>query len=136
MSMKRMLGFWPDGEFVTTHVSVATEFLEENPDIVARFLEGHVKATEFVNDNPEAAKAVVNAEIERITKAALPQEVIDGAWEHLTFTFDPIASSLVKSADDAYALGFLEEEPDLDGIYALDNLNTVLAALGLPEVKV
>ena len=35
-------------------------------------------------------------------------------------TYDPIASSLKKSADDAFALGFLEKNPDLTTIYDLD----------------
>ena len=35
---------WPDGEFVTTHLIVRTEFLEKYPDTVAALLRGHVAA--------------------------------------------------------------------------------------------
>ncbi len=31
---------WPDGDFVTTHLIVATEFLEEHPDVVKRLDRG------------------------------------------------------------------------------------------------
>ena len=37
---------WPDGEYVTTHLIVATKFLEEHPDVVKQFLEGQVAANE------------------------------------------------------------------------------------------
>ena len=127
---------WPDGEFVTTHIIAETEFFEENPDVIERFLAAHLEVTNFVNDNPDEAKTIANAEIERLTTAALPQAVIDGAWSELTFTYDPIATSLVKSAEDAFALGFLgDDEPNLDNIYALDVLNGVLQGAGLDQVQ-
>ena len=61
--------------------------------------------------------------------------MIDAAWENIEITYDPIASSLVKSAEDAFELGYLEEEPDLNGIYALDILNAVLQDERLPPVE-
>ena len=42
---------WPEGQYVTTHIMVATKFLEEHPDVVKQFLEGQVAANEFVNAN-------------------------------------------------------------------------------------
>ncbi|PKN81186.1 MAG: sulfate ABC transporter substrate-binding protein [Chloroflexi bacterium HGW-Chloroflexi-9] len=125
---------WPNGDFVTTHVIVRTAFLEQHPDVVAAFLRGHLAALDFLNEDPERAKTVVNEGIAAIS-AALPQPVIDGAWEHLRFTYDPISSSLVKSAADAFALGYLQDEPDLDGIYALDLLNEILAGRGRAPVQ-
>jgi NitT/TauT family transport system substrate-binding protein len=124
---------WPDGEFVTTHLIVATEFLEEHPDTVKGLLEGHVAATAFANDDPEAAKAVVSAAIEELTGSAISSEILAAAWENLTFTVDPIASSLATSAEHASELGLLDNA-DLEGIYDLSILNEVLAEAGQPEV--
>jgi len=126
---------WPDGKYVTTHLIVSTDLLEERPDIVEGLVRATFATTEFINDNPDAAKTIVNAQIEEITGAALAQEVIDAAWENIEVTYDPVASSLVKSAEDAYELGYLEEEPDLDGIYALDILDRVLEDEGLPPIE-
>jgi len=120
---------WPDGLYVTTHLIVRTEFLEQNPGIVERFLEGYLAALEFVQQNPEEAQRITNDGIEAITGARLADETIAGAWQNLTFTWDPIASSLVKSKDDAVAAGLLDPV-DLTGIYALDILNRLLAAAG------
>jgi NitT/TauT family transport system substrate-binding protein len=127
---------WPDGRYVTTHVIVRTGFLEDHPDVVEDFLRGHVEATQWINANPEEAKELVNASIGEITSRPLSDATIDGAWANIQVTYDPVASSLFKSAEEAFDLGFLgNDEPDLTGIYALDPLNKVLAEKGLPAVS-
>jgi NitT/TauT family transport system substrate-binding protein len=125
---------WPGGDFVTTHLIVRAKYLEDHPSVVQRLVQAHVEVTEYIQANPAEAKALLNRSIEKATSAALPVKVIDGAWENQKVTHDPIASSLKKSADDAFALGFLEKNPDLTNIYALQSLNTVLKQKQLPEV--
>jgi NitT/TauT family transport system substrate-binding protein len=125
---------WPDGKFVTTHVIVRTAFLEQRPEIVAGFLRAHVRAIDFLNGDASQAREIVNAGIERLTGKALPAAVIEGSWQTLVFTLDPIASSLRKSAQDATEVGLLDPV-NLDGIYALGPLNAILAAAGKPQVS-
>ncbi len=120
---------WPDGQFVTTHLIVATEFLEEHPDVIKNLIAGLVDSIDTVNEDPAAAQAVTNDGIEALTENRLADETIAGAWENLTFTVDPIASSLQESADDAVAVELLEPV-ELDGIYDLTLLNEVLAERG------
>jgi NitT/TauT family transport system substrate-binding protein len=125
---------WPEGQFVTTLVIVRTAFAKEHPDVVSRFIRGHVAAVDFANERPQGAQRITNAAIERLTGKALKPEVIEGAWRNLTFTVDPIASSLRKSAKDAEAVGLLEPV-DLRGIFDLAPLNAVLRALGRAPVS-
>jgi NitT/TauT family transport system substrate-binding protein len=120
---------WPDGQFVTTHLIVATAFLEAHPDVVKRLLEGHVAATEAVTTDPAHAQEVVSAAISDLSGTVVPVELMASAWDKMTFTVDPIASSLATSAEHAVALGLLETA-DLDGIYDLTLLNQVLAEAG------
>lgn len=124
---------WPKGEYVTTHLLVRTVYLKENPEIVERLLRAHLAADAFVRENDDEARRVVNAGVEKITDKALPDHVFDAAWKNLTFTVDPIASSLERSAAEAVALGLLEDV-DLQGIYALDPLNDLLAEDGREKV--
>ena len=77
---------------------------------------------------------MANEEIGKITGKPLKDEVIAAAWQNLTFTDDPIASSLKKSADDAVAIGLLKPVDNLNGIYDLTILNEVLKAAGQPGV--
>lgn len=127
---------WPNGQFVTTHIIVRTEFLKKYPDVVEKFLAANVKVIQGINADPEKAKNTTNEAIKEITQASLPKDVIDASWKNLEFTWDPIASSLKTSADNAYALGFLGlKKPDLSKIYDLTILNKVLKSLNLPEAK-
>lgn len=126
---------WAGGRFVTTNVIVRTAFLKEHPEVVERFLRGHVRAVQAIQADPESAKTAANETIRQVTSAALAKEVIDAAWKGLDFTYDPIAASLRKGAADAEKLGFFgAKKPNLDGIYDLGPLNRVLAELGLPAV--
>ncbi|MGI8517836.1 MAG: ABC transporter substrate-binding protein [Acidimicrobiia bacterium] len=125
---------WPDGEFVTTHLIVRTEFLEANPEVVAAVLRGLVAAVDSIEQDPAGAQEVVNGSIESLTGSGLAPEVMTGAWANLTFTLDPLASSLRQSAANAEAVGLLEAV-DLNGIYAVEALNEILSSLGREEVS-
>jgi NitT/TauT family transport system substrate-binding protein len=125
---------WPDGRFVTTHVLVRTGFLERNPGLVRRFIEGHLAAVDAIADDPAAAQVTVLDAIEAISGSRLSDEIVAQAWANLTFTWDPIASSLAESAADATEVGLLDPV-DLDGIYDLTILNELLSQRGDPEVQ-
>jgi NitT/TauT family transport system substrate-binding protein len=125
---------WPDGQFVTTHLIVRTDYLEEHPANVRALVEGLLDAIDQANaDDPADAQTTVNDGIEEVTTNRLDDATIQGAWENLTFTADPIASSLEASKDHAVEVGLLDEV-DLDGIYDLTILNQVLADRGEEEV--
>jgi NitT/TauT family transport system substrate-binding protein len=125
---------WPDGQFVTTHLIVATGFLDEHPAVVSGLLAGLIDTIDAIDADPDAALTATNDGIEAITTARLADETIAGAFENLTFTVDPIASSLQGSADDAVAVDLLEDV-DLTGIYDLTLLNEILAARGRDPVS-
>lgn len=126
---------WPDGAFVTTHLIVSTDFLEEHPSTVEKLIQAHVETTDWIKANPDEAKTLVNKGIEEVTGAALPAAVIDAAWENIEVTHDPETSSLFESAAAARELEFIDEVPDAT-IYSLDLLNQVLTAKGIATVKV
>ena len=125
---------WPDGKFVTTHLVVATKFLEANPVAVKHLLEAHVETTQWIAENPADAKTVVNAALEKLTTKKLAPAVLDRAFANLDITYDPVATSLLTSATNAVDVGLLDK-PDLTGIYDLRPLNAVLAEQGRPAVS-
>lgn len=110
---------WPGGAYVTTHVLVRKDWWDAHPTEGAALLRGHAAAVAWTTDHPAEAKATVNAAIGALTGKTLRPEVLDRAWSNLTFTTDPIRSSLHKSADDAVKAGLLDlGGVDLDGLYA------------------
>jgi NitT/TauT family transport system substrate-binding protein len=127
---------WQDGKFTTACIIVSTKFLKEHPDVVKKFLAAHVELTQRINADPTSAKQTLNKEIERLSGAAMPQEILNDAWSRQTVTHDPIRSSLVGSAEAAFKLGFLGDKmPNLDTIYDLTLLNEVLKERNLAPIQ-
>jgi NitT/TauT family transport system substrate-binding protein len=125
---------WPDGQFVTTHLIVRTEFLKDSPELVRRLLQGHIEAVAFTNDHREAAQKAANEHLAALSGKPLPENIIAAAFTNLTFTVDPIAASLQGSAAHAQEVGLLDPV-DLKGIYDLGSLNELLSAAGRPLVS-
>ena len=122
---------WPDGRFVTTHLIVTTELLDDHPDVVKGLIEGLAEAIEVTNGDAATAQQTVNDGIEQLTGSRLSDATMAGAWTNLEFTLDPIASSLQTSADHAVAADVLEPvDLTTPGIYDLTLLNEVLAGRG------
>jgi NitT/TauT family transport system substrate-binding protein len=125
---------WPGGQYVTTHLIVRTDYLQAHPDIIRALLSGEIEANDLVNSDPAQAQALTNQGIKKITTKTIADKVITAAWPNLTFTVDPIASSLKGSADHATKVGLLDPV-DLTGIYDLTLLNELLQAAGKSTVS-
>ncbi|MFJ3655896.1 ABC transporter substrate-binding protein [Streptomyces nigra] len=124
---------WPDKKFVITNIIVSQSFLKEHPDVVEAVLRGSVKTNEWINANPDQAKASANKALESLSGKALPAKVLDPAWKSIAFLDDPLAATLDTQADHSVASGLLDET-DLKGIYDLRPLNKVLKAEGKDAV--
>ncbi len=116
---------WPEGRFVTTHLLVRTQFLQEHPQTVEALIRGQVEADKAIAADPANAKTVVNAELKKLTGKALKPATIDRAFEQIEITEDPLAASLKTSAEHGFATG-LVKQADLTGIYDLTLLRKVL----------
>jgi NitT/TauT family transport system substrate-binding protein len=120
---------WPNGRYVTTQLIVRTAFLQAHPDLARALLEAQVEANDAVNADGAAAQQVVAQQLKAITGSAIDPQILASAWQNLVFTNDPIASSLLTSAQRAEKLGLLEDV-SLEGLYDLTLLNQVLAEKG------
>ena len=126
---------WPDGKFVTTHLIVNNDFLKEHPDLVDDLLAGQVKANNYINANSDAAKTEVGQYIGKLTGSKISAGALDSAWSELTFTNDPIADSLIQSANHAVDAGLIDPVDGLAQVYDLDPLNKLLAQAGEQQVS-
>ncbi|HEY7484437.1 MAG TPA: ABC transporter substrate-binding protein [Streptosporangiaceae bacterium] len=124
---------WPGGTFVTTHLIVRTDFAKDHPDLVKKLVQATVESTDYINDNPAEAKSAVNSELQKLTGKPLQSDVIDAAFKEITYTTDPVTSSLIEGAEHAEQVGLLKPV-DLNGIYDLGPLNEVLEANGKAQV--
>jgi NitT/TauT family transport system substrate-binding protein len=125
---------WPQGKFVTTDLVVRTDFLQAHPKRIQALLEGLYQSVAYLNANPGDAQGVTNNALAELTGKQLASGVVSAAWQHMTFTLDPLAPTLKTSADHAHSLGLLPNV-NLNGLYDLAPLNAVLAAHNEPPVQ-
>ena len=124
------------GKWATTNVVVRTAFLQQHPATVQRFLQGLVDTLTYIQAQPAAAQAAFNTQLASLQGGKpLSSKVLSAAWKNLTFTADPLASTLQTQVDHGVAVGLLKPPSNLAGIYDLTLLNQVLAAEGQPQVS-
>ncbi|MBO0816866.1 MAG: sulfonate ABC transporter substrate-binding protein, partial [Actinobacteria bacterium] len=110
-------------------------FLKAHPSTVNGLLKGQIEANSYINANGSAAASVANTELTKLLGKGLKANVLAAARPYLTFTNDPIASSLLTDAQHAVAVGLLTPVKNLSGIYDLGPLNALLKADGQPQVS-
>jgi len=125
---------WPGGQFATTLLMVRTGFLRRHPAVVRWLIDGQVEVNAFINAQPVDAQRIASAAIDDITGKPLPDQVVAQAWKRLSFTNDPMATSLRDAAQHASQVGLLRSS-DLRGIFDLSLLNQALTTKGEPKVS-
>jgi NitT/TauT family transport system substrate-binding protein len=124
---------WPGGLFSTTVLVVGKDFLAANPTVVSDLLKGQIATNSFLNTSPAQAQADANTALTALTGKPLKAAELATAWSDMTFTNDPIASSIATDLVHAKAAGF--PATNITGIYDLGPLNQLLTARGKAAVK-
>jgi NitT/TauT family transport system substrate-binding protein len=120
---------WPKGQFVTTNLVVATKYLSAHPDVISNLLKGLDASINLIKTDPTQAEKLVSEGIGAIKGKAPATSLVATSFKSITFTLDPIASSLKTDAAHAKALGLIDST-DLTNIYDLTLLNKMLTAQG------
>lgn len=127
---------WPNGDFVSAQIIVNPQYLKNNPDVIKKLLQAHINETNWINGHQIEAVQAFNTELQKLTGKTIPEDEFKAGFSRLKLTYDPIKESLIKSANDAYNLGFLgNTRPDLSSIYDLTILNQVLRESGLSQIS-
>jgi NitT/TauT family transport system substrate-binding protein len=119
---------------VTTNLVVSQSFLKAHASAVSGLLAGQIQANEYIAKNPAAAQTAANTELTKLLGKGIKSSVLPAAFKEITFTNNPDAASLTTDAKEATALG-LVSAVNLNGIYDLGPLNTLLKAAGQPQVS-
>ena len=125
---------WPGGNFSTAELVVSVSFLTAHPDVVERIVAAHVNETLWINSHLTEAMKLMNGTIVAKTGLGISASVLTASLSTLTFTYDPLVASVQQQADQAYRLGFLKSQPNLNGLFDLTILNEVLTQRGLPTI--
>jgi NitT/TauT family transport system substrate-binding protein len=125
---------WPRGRFATTELVVRTDYLKAHADVIQSLLEGQVDAVGLIQSDPTRAEQLVAQGIQAATGQSLRATLIAASFGSISFTNDPIASSLRTQAQQAHQLGLLASAR-VNGIFDVRILNRVLRAKGKPAVS-
>ena len=123
---------WPKGLFSTTVLVVSTDFLSAHPSVVNDLLKGQLATTAYIHANPAAAQTAANTQLATITGKPLKTPELAAAWADMTFTNDPIASSILTDLVHAKAAGF--KTSNIAGIFDFGPINQLLHAAGSPNL--
>ena len=126
---------WPKGQFVTTNLVATQAFIAAHPTVISGLLKGQIQANQLISSDKSAARTAANAELASLTGKSLKPSVVAASFAQVTFTNDPIASSLVADAQHAVSVGLLRPVSNLTAIYDLGPLNALLKADGQPQVS-
>jgi NitT/TauT family transport system substrate-binding protein len=126
---------WPGGQFVTTNLVVTQAFLGAHPQVVSNLLKAQIQANNFLNNDKTAAETAANAELAKLSGKSLDSAALQASFAQITFTNDPIASSLTTDAQHAVTVGLLQPVTNLPSLYDLTPLNKLLAADGQKQVS-
>jgi NitT/TauT family transport system substrate-binding protein len=126
---------WPNGQFVTTELVATQSFIAAHPTVIDGLLKGQIEANNFINTDKPAAETAANAELAAVSGKSLKTKILAASFAQVTFTNNPVASSLVADARHAVSLGLLNPVSDLSGIFDLGPLNKLLAADGQQQVS-
>jgi len=126
---------WPGGNFSTTELVASESFIKAHPDVVSRIVGAHVDETIWISSHKAQAVQVMNSTIQNLTGSGISSSVLNNTLTTLSFTYDPLESSVQVQAQNAFTLGFLKTAPDIAGLFDLTFLNEALTERGLPTIS-
>ncbi len=100
---------WPGSKFPTTVLVVTKKLASEHPDVVGKLVAANVATIAWMKANPAAARALVDAGLQKWAKKALPPELLARAYAHVEPSAELLDAALEKQLADGRALGFLPQ---------------------------
>lgn len=98
---------------ITTVLVSSAKFLREHRDLAALLVRAQTELTDWINQHPSEAKALVRAELTEEMKHDFSQQIIEKAWPRLRFTSEISRDPFEAFLAHAKTAGFLHNTVDL-----------------------
>jgi len=116
--------FWPEKQFSSVLLIGRTNFVEQNPEIVEKWILSNQKTAEWINSNPDKTKMIYNEFMQDYMGKTFSKKIIDESFSNLEITSDPIKNSVLTFAERADSLGYLGRSGyNLDGLFYNENIS-------------
>ncbi len=112
-----------DGKLPATLVVSSSEFINNNPELINKFLQAHQKTVEYINGNPLKSSKIIQQQIKEITRQELSLKIIESSMQRTNITSELDSSVVQKLANLSAELGFIKGDSNLDGFIDISYLN-------------
>jgi NitT/TauT family transport system substrate-binding protein len=110
--------FLEQSDAVTTVLVTRVGFLQEHPQLVAKFKAAHAELTVWLNSHPAEARAKVRAGLSAEMKREMSNAIVTSAWKRLKFSNDVTQGQFELLVVEAQAAGFLRNAIPLDRLFS------------------
>ena len=114
-----------NGDYVVTTVIVNKDYMENNEEVVKKFLKAHIDATDYIVQYPDEAAKIMNNQLKEDTGKTIEEEIISDSLKSISFSYDFGEESVFEYAQICYDIKFIKDMPD-NGIISNKLLNSVL----------
>jgi len=104
---------WNNGNYPTTVLVTTQKFMEQNPELIRKWIKVHRRTVDYIRQNPEETHKILGAELKRQTGKQLSDQTIDTAFARSTVTVDIDETLIGEFGKLSYESGYLKKEPDL-----------------------
>ena len=109
---------WPDKKFASVLLIGRLDYVQQNPEVITKWLELHKQTSDWINENPKETRIIFNEFIQKHLGKKISDNVIDESLSNLEITTDAVPKSIYTFAQHADSLGYLGRGPySLDGIF-------------------
>ena len=109
---------WPGGRFASVLLVANTDYVEQNPETVRRWLQAHNLTAQQINADKGAAGTTLNGFLAGLLGRGLDERVARTSLSNIEITPDPLEGSVHTFAKRADDLGYLGRGGyDLSGIF-------------------
>jgi NitT/TauT family transport system substrate-binding protein len=126
---------WPHGQFTSAVLVVTGKLLSQRPAVVTDLLKGQIQANQFINADKTEAEGLAGNELAAALGQGIPASRLAAAFTQVTYTNNPLATTLLTQARQAAAVGLLKPVRNLRTLLDLTPLNQLLIAAGQDPVK-
>lgn len=109
------------GKESTNTVVAASESFVENEAFLKAYLTAHVKAVEFIKQNPEESQELVIKHLKDLTGKEIDQKELEAAFSRLEVTTSVNAEVIQEMADISEEAGYVPSN-DIEGMIQLEQL--------------
>ena len=107
-----------DGKYDVAVVVVRKEFMEENPELVEKFLQEHEAATVRIKEESDSALKAINEELKNATGKSLSENIIKEAFERIGVQTELNRESVMGFAGISQEQKFIDAVPEESSLFA------------------